>query len=110
MAQFTNLDQLFEKMVEKATHITLDSELQTTILLDIDGDEPRRWFVRFEGRQVSVTAINGIEPQVTVFTDKDTILKVAQRQVNPTMAFLTGKIKVKGDPAVLGQLKIIWPD
>ncbi|MDR1546916.1 MAG: SCP2 sterol-binding domain-containing protein [Deltaproteobacteria bacterium] len=104
------LDELYEKMIAKAARISAPPGLRTDIVLDVTGEPPRRWLVRFDAGAVSVGPPQDGEPDVTVTAGAETLLRVAQRELNPVMAFLTGKIKVKGDSGLLEQLKHVWPD
>jgi putative sterol carrier protein len=104
------LDELYAKMVAKASKTTASGAPDASILLDLTGGEPRRWMVRFQDGRVSLSDSETGSPNLTVTTAGETIIKVATRQTSPMAAFMTGKIKISGDSALVGQLKNIWPD
>jgi predicted lipid carrier protein YhbT len=109
-----NLDELFSKVTKKAEGLTLESFVpNASILVNILGDAPRRWLVVFKDSKASISdckdePADGVDATVTA-QDK-TIISIAERTLNPTMAFFTGRLKVKGDAALVRQLSQIWPD
>jgi putative sterol carrier protein len=106
-----NLEELFVIMREKAEKVELKGPTSASIVLDITGDEPKIWRVDVCGTGVSVHEGEDPsgEPALRVITSDEVLLKVAERKLNPTAAFFTGKIKVKGDLALIGHLKNLWP-
>ncbi|MDR1486562.1 MAG: SCP2 sterol-binding domain-containing protein [Deltaproteobacteria bacterium] len=104
------LEELYHKMIDKASRTKLDSNIKASILLNITDEQQKQWLVDFNEGVITVNLYDDSEPDVTVTTNSATLLKVAQRQMSPMMAFITGKIKVKGDANLVGQLKNVWPD
>jgi putative sterol carrier protein len=105
------LDELFAKMVDKASKAAASADLKASVLLNVTGADPRRWLVSFLAGKVTV-AQGGPDAaaDLTLTCDGATIIKVATRQTSPMAAFMTGRIKLAGDQALAGQLKNIWPD
>ncbi|MDR2406286.1 MAG: SCP2 sterol-binding domain-containing protein [Deltaproteobacteria bacterium] len=106
-----NLDELYSKVKEKAQDLTFSkAQVDALILLDIQGEDPRKWLVTFKDQRASIDEFQGETPDVVVSATGKTILSIAQRTLKPTMAFLTGRLKIKGDKSLLTQLSQIWPD
>jgi putative sterol carrier protein len=105
------LDELFNIMTEKAGAVELTSPASASIVLDITGDKPMNWLVKVDGSKIFVNSNASSEekPDLKVTTSGDVLLKVACRELNPTMAFFTGKIKVQGDIGLISHLKNLWP-
>jgi len=61
---------------------------------DIDGSGS--WHVDVDDGEVTVTE-NGGDADCTISTSTETFLKIANREQNPTAAYMSGKLKVKGD-------------
>lgn len=61
---------------------------------DIDGSGS--WTVDVDDGKVSV-AENGADADCTISTSSETFLKIANGEQNPTAAYMSGKLKVKGD-------------
>ena len=61
---------------------------------DIDG--AGSWLVDVDDGKVTVTE-DGDEGDCTISTSSETFLKIANGEQNPTAAYMSGKLKVKGD-------------
>ena len=61
---------------------------------DIDGSGS--WHVDVDDGEVTVTE-NGGDADCTISTSTETFLKIANGEQNPTAAYMSGKLKVKGD-------------
>ncbi|MDR2340670.1 MAG: SCP2 sterol-binding domain-containing protein [Deltaproteobacteria bacterium] len=106
-----NLDELYAKVLAKSETLRLPHDTAaTTILLDVLGEDPRRWLVSFSGEKARISEYAGEAPSVTVSASDKTVLAIADRSLNPTKAFLTGRLKIKGDRSLLKNLSKIWPD
>jgi putative sterol carrier protein len=61
---------------------------------DIDGSGS--WLVDVDDGKVTVTEDGG-DADCTISASSETFLKIANREQNPTAAYMSGKLKVKGD-------------
>jgi putative sterol carrier protein len=61
---------------------------------DIDGSGS--WLVDVDDGKVTVTEDDG-DADCTISASSETFLKIANREQNPTAAYMSGKLKVKGD-------------
>ena len=61
---------------------------------DIDGSGS--WLVDVDDGKVTVTEDGGAA-DCTISTSSETFLKIANGEQNPTAAYMSGKLKVKGD-------------
>jgi putative sterol carrier protein len=61
---------------------------------DIDGSGS--WLVDVDDGKVTVTEDGG-EADCTISTSSETFMKIANGEQNPTAAYMSGKLKVKGD-------------
>ena len=61
---------------------------------DIDG--AGSWNVDVDDGKVKVTEDGG-EADTTISTSAETFMKIAKGEQNPTAAYMSGKLKVKGD-------------
>jgi putative sterol carrier protein len=68
--------------------------MTNSYLFDIDG--VGRWKVDVDDGTVSVSE-GGADADVTISTSKETFEKIIAGEQNPTSAYMTGKLKVKGD-------------
>ena len=70
--------------------------LTATYRFEIDG--AGTWLVDVDDGKVSVTE-NGadVDADCTISTTSETFMKIAHREQNPTAAYMSGKLKVRGD-------------
>jgi putative sterol carrier protein len=61
---------------------------------EIDG--AGTWTVDVDDGKVSVSE-NGADADCTITTSSETFMKIARGEQNPTAAYMSGKLKVKGD-------------
>jgi putative sterol carrier protein len=68
--------------------------LTASYRFEIDGSGT--WTVDVDDGKVTVTE-NGAEADVTISSSAETFLKIANGEQNPTAAYMSGKLKIKGD-------------
>lgn len=68
--------------------------LTASYLFEIDG--AGNWLVDVDDGKVSVSE-NGGDADCTISATSETFMKIANREQNPTAAYMSGKLKVKGD-------------
>jgi putative sterol carrier protein len=68
--------------------------LTASYRFEIDG--AGTWTVEVDDGKVSVSE-NGADADTTISTSSETFMKIANGEQNPTAAYMSGKLKVKGD-------------
>src|ERR1041385_240084 len=68
--------------------------LTASYRFEIDG--AGTWTVDVDDGKVAVSE-NGSDADCTISTSSETFLKIANGEQNPTAAYMSGKLKVKGD-------------
>jgi putative sterol carrier protein len=68
--------------------------LNASYRFEIDG--AGTWLVEVDDGRVSVSENEG-EADTTISTSTETFMKIANGEQNPTSAYMSGKLKVKGD-------------
>jgi putative sterol carrier protein len=68
--------------------------LTATYCFEIDG--AGTWIVDVDDGKVSVSE-NGADADCTISTTSETFMKIARGEQNPTAAYMSGKLKVRGD-------------
>jgi putative sterol carrier protein len=68
--------------------------LTASYRFEIDGSGT--WTVDVDDGKVTVTEA-GADADVTIVSSSETFLKIANGEQNPTAAYMSGKLKVKGD-------------
>ena len=79
--------------------------VDTTYLFDVDG--AGEWLVEIHDGHLHVSEGSG-EADCTIQTSEDTFLKIANGEQNPTAAYMSGKLKVKGDMSAAMKLQKLF--
>ena len=79
--------------------------MNNTYLFDIEGEG--QWFVKVGDGRVNVTSGGG-EADATITTSGETFDKIVAGEQNPTTAYMTGKLKIKGDMGAAMKLQKLF--
>jgi putative sterol carrier protein len=103
-----NTAELFEILKEKAeaARPDLSAGFSAVGLVDLTGSDAAQWsLTAAEGRLALTQGAPAGQPDITVTLAAETAAGLYLKTINPMAAFLTGKIKVKGDPAKIALIK-----
>ena len=99
-----SVQEFFDGLAERA-----DAEktagMNNSYLFEIEG--AGEWLVAVNDGSVSVTPGGG-EADTTISTSEDTMLAVIRGEQNPTTAYMTGKLKIKGDMGAAMKLQKLF--
>ena len=84
----------FFESLESRVDSTKAAGLTASYRFEIDG--AGTWHVDVDDGKVSVSE-NGGDADTTISASADTFMKIAKGEQNPTSAYMSGKLKVKGD-------------
>jgi putative sterol carrier protein len=91
-------EQIFTEMPNK-----FDAEAagdwESKVLYKIEGDGGGNWIVEVKDGAAVVTVGECDDASATVETDAETWVGIAEGTVEPTTAFMTGKIRIQGNMA-----------
>ena len=79
--------------------------MNTTYLFDIDG--AGRWTVKVDDGKVEVTE-GGEDADCTITSSQETFERIVEGDLNPTSAYMTGKLKIKGDMGAAMKLQKLF--
>jgi putative sterol carrier protein len=85
--------EFFDNLPSRAD-VSKTAGMSTSYLFDIDG--AGEWRVDVRDGTITVSEGPG-EADVTISTSAETFEKIVAGEQNPTSAYMTGKLKVKGD-------------
>ena len=69
--------------------------MTNTYVFDIDG--AGQWTVAVDDGKVDVSEGTSADADCTITTSEENFVKIVDGEQNPTSAYMTGKLKVKGD-------------
>ncbi len=79
--------------------------MTNSYVFDIEG--AGQWTVEVDDGAVTVTEGAG-DADVTISTSQETFEKIAAGEQNPTSAYMTGKLKIKGDMGAAMKLQKLF--
>ena len=88
--------------LESSVDETKTAGMNNSYLFDIEGAS--QWKVDVRDGQVNVTE-GGSDADVTISAAEDTFQRIAGGELNPTSAYMSGKLKIQGDLMKLMQLQ-----
>src|SRR6202165_1301979 len=68
-----------------------------TIQFDLSGEQAGKWFLKVADGQASANEGQVENPNLTLLADGRDAVKIFTGRMDPTAAFMSGKLKVKGD-------------
>jgi putative sterol carrier protein len=80
--------------------------ITNTYRFDVEG--AGSWTVDVRDGAVTVTEDGDAEPDVTISASEETFQKLASGEQNPTTAYMTGKLKIKGDMGAAMKLQKLF--
>ena len=99
------VQEFFDTLADRA-----DAEktagMNNSYLFDIEG--AGQWLVAVNDGAVSVTEGGGGEADTTISTSEETMMAVVRGEQNPTTAYMTGKLKIKGDMGAAMKLQKLF--
>ena len=99
-----DIREFFESLPARATP-EKTAGMTNSYLFDIDG--VGKWLVAVEDGAVSVREGEG-DADATISTSQETFEKILSREQNATSAYMTGKLKIKGDMGAAMKLQKLF--
>ena len=100
------VQEFFETLPAQAD-MSRTAGMNNSYAFDIEG--AGQWTVKVE--EGSVRVVEGIEDgDVTISASEEVFQKILSGEQNPTAAYMTGKIKLKGDMGAAMKLQKLFPN
>ena len=100
----TGVKEFFETLEARAD-ASKTAGMTNSYLFDIEG--AGKWTVKVEDGNVNVTE-GGDDADAVITTSEETFEKIISGDQNPTSAYMTGKLKVKGDMGAAMKLQKLF--
>jgi putative sterol carrier protein len=95
----------FFDTLESRADMSRTAGMTNSYLFDIEG--AGKWTVRVDDGKVSVSE-GGDDADVVITASETTFQKIVSGEQNPTSAYMTGKLKVKGDMGAAMKLQKLF--
>jgi putative sterol carrier protein len=95
----------FFETLESRTDASKTAGVNNSYLFDIEGEG--QWKVDVREGKVSVTEGTG-DADVTITTTGENFDKIVAGEMNPTTAYMSGKLKIKGDMGAAMKLQKLF--
>jgi putative sterol carrier protein len=96
----------FDSLESRADESKL-AGMSNSYLFDIDGEG--KWLVEVRDGKLSVTeGADGSDADATITTSGENFDKIVAGDLNPTTAYMTGKLKLKGDMGAAMKLQKLF--
>jgi putative sterol carrier protein len=82
--------------------------MTATFQWDISGPQGGRWYVDIKDDVCQVHSGDSGNPNITISIGDENFVKLISGQLDGTMAFMTGKLKVKGDMGLAMKLSKLF--
>jgi len=96
----------FFETLESRVDTSKTAGMNNSYLFDIDG--AGKWKVDVQDGSVKVTEDEEEDADVTITTSEETFEKITSGEQNATSAYMTGKLKVKGDMGAAMKLQKLF--
>ncbi len=82
--------------------------MTATYQFDITGDGGGKWFAKIENGELTSGEGQAENPNITITVSDSDWLAIVSGKLDGQMAFMTGKLKIKGDMSLAMKLKSLF--
>ena len=107
MPKVTSAQEVVDAIPQYATPESI-KDINAKILFDLSGEGGGQWVVAIANGQVTTEKATTPNPTVTVNSSVNDYLSIINGELNPMNAFMQGKVKVKGDMALVMKLQSLF--
>jgi putative sterol carrier protein len=98
-----SVQEFFDSLAQRDASAT--AGMNNSYLFDIEG--AGQWLVQVSDGTVDVSEGGG-DAQTTITTNEENFLAITRGELNPTSAYMTGKLKIKGDMGAAMKLQKLF--
>jgi putative sterol carrier protein len=107
-----NADQVTPEMVFERMPSALDTSragtTNATIQFDLSGESGGKWWVKIHDGKAESGKGDAESPNLTITMDARDYVKMSLGQLDGTQAFMTGKLKIKGDMGLAIKMQTLF--
>jgi len=102
-----DVNAIFEQMPEKFNSDKA-AGVTVTYQFDLSADDSGKWFAKIVNGELTVGEGEDPDADVSVIISGANWMKIAEGALNSQMAFMTGKLKIKGDMGMAMKLQTLF--
>ncbi len=111
MTDQTSADVTPDQVVDEMPNYFIAEKAGNTnagIQFDLSGNNAGKWFIKIADGQAT-SGQGGVEnPNLTFLADSGDFVKIFTNQLDPTAAFMSGKLKIKGDMGLAMRMQTMF--
>jgi putative sterol carrier protein len=101
-------DQLFLEELPKAFQPDKAGSTNATIQFDLSGEQGGQYNLKIADGQVAPARGSAENPDLTLIAEASDCVRIFTGQMDPTAAFMSGKLKIKGNMGLALKLQTIF--
>ncbi|MFZ0216859.1 MAG: SCP2 sterol-binding domain-containing protein [Candidatus Dormiibacterota bacterium] len=101
-------DQLFLEELPKLFQPEKAGSTKATIQFDLSGEQSGQYHVAIDGGELSSGAGAAEGPDLTLIAAGEDLVKIFTGGLDPTAAFMSGKLKIKGNMGLALKLQSLF--
>jgi putative sterol carrier protein len=107
MPKVTNPQEVFDAM---PAHFKPEEagDINATVQIDLSGDGGGQWHAVVADGKLTVEHGAAAQPNITITTSTANFLALVNGELKPMPAFMTGKVKVKGNVGLLMKMQSLF--
>jgi len=94
------INELMTETIKSAFIPEKAAGVDTVVQFKFTGSQASEWYVIIKDQKCETTQGAHPNPRMTMTVDSDDYIKISTGELDATMAFMKGKVKVKGDMGV----------
>lgn len=102
------LKEVFAGLQEKLADPSKMKGTTAIYQFELTGDDPGNYNVKFDDGVAAVTEGTADAPDITLTMDAEDFKNMIAGQLNPMMAFMSGKLKITGDMSLAMKLQALF--
>jgi len=107
MARVNSVQEIFADMDEGFNPDKAEG-VDAIFQFDLTGDNGGKYWVKVQNKQVESHEGEHPSPTLTITSTADDYIALVNGELNPMMAFMQGKVKVKGDMGLALKLQAMF--
>ncbi|MFT4569614.1 MAG: putative sterol carrier protein [Hyphomicrobiaceae bacterium] len=104
----TTAAEIFKMMPERF-NASAAADIEAVYQFDLAGDDGGTWQVKIGEGACSVSDGTPDSPSITIAMESQDYVDMIHGKLNPQMAFMGGKLKIKGDMGLALKMQQIFP-